>query len=68
MVLDHIEAVGYVENEKDVQTVSDLMDEIRDAVTDYQVSGDARLFPHSSLKKNWSRRKPNRPYITRTSN
>ena len=51
MVLDHIEAVGYVENEKDVQTVSDLMDEIRDAVTDYQVSGDARLFPHSSFLK-----------------
>ena len=36
-VLDQIETVGYVENEKDVQIVSGLMDDVRDAVTRYQV-------------------------------
>ena len=30
--------MGYVENDKDAQIVSELMDDIRDAVTDYQVS------------------------------
>ena len=37
-MLGNIGAVGYVENDEDVQTVSELMDDIRDAVTDYQVS------------------------------
>ena len=36
--------MGYVENDKDVQTVSELMDDIRDAITDYQVSSDPKLF------------------------
>ena len=32
-MLGHIDAVGYTENGKDVQTVSELMDDIRDAIT-----------------------------------
>ena len=32
--------MGYTENDEDVQIVSELMDDIRDAVVDYQVSGD----------------------------
>ena len=41
-VLDQIEAMGYVENDKDVQVVSELMDDVRDAVTRYQVSLDPK--------------------------
>ena len=53
-MLGHIGALGHVESDKDVQTVSELMDEIRDAVTDYQVSGDTRFFPHVfSFEQNW---------------
>ena len=50
-ILGHIEAVGHTENDKDVEIVSELMDNIRDAVADYQVSGDPRWFlqpSHSS--------------------
>jgi len=50
-VLDHIEAVEYKENDKDVQIVSELMDDVRDAVTDYQVSSDPRWFSITSLSK-----------------
>ena len=51
VVLGQIEAVGYVENEKDVQTVSELMDDIRDAITDYQVSSDSKPFMCTSSFK-----------------
>jgi len=45
--------VGYVENEKDVQTISELMDDIRDVITDYQVSSDVKqLLSTSSFKQN----------------
>ena len=47
-VLSDIEAVGYMENDRDVQIVSELMDDIQDAVTDYQVSSDPRWFLQSS--------------------
>ena len=43
-VLDRIEAVGYTENSKDAQAIFELMDEIQDAVTDYQVSGCSKPF------------------------
>lgn len=36
--------MGYKETDKDVQIVSELMDDIRDAVTNYQVCGDPRSF------------------------
>ena len=42
--MGRVEAVGYEENDRDAQIVSELMDNIRDAVTDYQVSGDYKLF------------------------
>ena len=40
--------MGYVANDKDAQIVTELMDEIRDAVTDYQVSGQLNGFYMSS--------------------
>ena len=40
-----------MENDKDVQTVSDLMDNIRDAITDYQVSTIPRWFLHTLYKR-----------------
>jgi len=68
-VLSHTEAVGYIENDKDVQTVSELMDEIRDAVADYQVSSNLRQhLCASSFKQNWSRWKTNRPCMIKISN
>jgi len=36
--------VGYTENDEDVQTVSELMDDIRDTVIDYQVCGIPNSF------------------------
>ena len=39
-VLGHVGAADYTGNEEDVRVVSGLMDEIRDAVMDYQVSDD----------------------------
>ena len=43
-MLGRVEAAGYTENDVDIQTVSELVDDIRDAVTDYQVSGDPKQF------------------------
>ena len=43
-VLDRVKVVGYTENNEDIQIVSELMDDIRDAVVDYQVSGDLDPF------------------------
>ena len=43
-VLDRVKASGYKENDEDVQIVSELMDDVRDAVTDYQVSDDPIRF------------------------
>ena len=37
-MLDHIQAEGHKGNDEDIRTVSELMDDIRDAITDYQVS------------------------------
>ena len=43
-VLSRVEAPGYTENDEDVQIVSEFMDDIRDAVIDYQVSGNPKPF------------------------
>ena len=45
MVLSRVEAAGYTRDNEEVQIVSELMDDIRDAVTDYQVCGDPNPFP-----------------------
>ena len=66
-MLGHIEAAGYMENDKDVQIVSELIDDVRDAVTDYQVSGDPEVLYVRSFKQNWSRWEPNRLYMIRVS-
>jgi len=42
-VLGRVEAAGYIENDEDIHVVSELMDDIRGAVTDYQVSGILKL-------------------------
>ena len=36
--------MGYTENDEDVQIVFEFMDDIRDAVTDYQVSVSLKAF------------------------
>ena len=43
-MLGRVEAADYTGSEEDVQAVSDLMDKIRDALTDYQVSVNLRQF------------------------
>jgi len=50
-VLDRVEAVGYTENDEDVQVVSELMDDIQGAVIDYQVSGNPERFLRASSFK-----------------
>jgi hypothetical protein len=44
VVLDRIETVGHAENKEDIQVVSELMDDIRDAVIACQVSGNLKAF------------------------
>ena len=46
-MLGHVETVGYTEDDEDVLAVSGLMDNIRDAVTNYQVSDLPSPFPQS---------------------
>lgn len=48
--MGRVEAVDYVGNEKDVRVVSDLVDDLRDAVMDYQVSGDSKQLLHLQLR------------------
>ena len=43
-VLDRVNAAGYKETDEDVRIVSEFMDDIRDAVTDYQVSSNPKQF------------------------
>ena len=51
-MLGRVEAADYAENDEDVRIVSELMDDIRDVVTDYQVSSDPEQFLRAlSLKK-----------------
>ena len=43
MVLDRIQAADYAGDDKDVQIVSELLDDLQDAVTDYQVREDLTI-------------------------
>jgi len=43
-VSDRIGAVGRMASEGDAQVVSELVDDIRDAVIDYQVSSTLKTF------------------------
>ena len=43
MVLDRIQAAGYMGDDKDIQIASELMDDMRGAVTDYQVREDLTI-------------------------
>ena len=45
VVLGRVEAADYAGNEEDVQIVTDLVDQIRDALSDYQVCLDPKQFP-----------------------
>ena len=51
-MLSCTEAADYVENKEDVQKTSDLVDQIQEALTDYQVSRDPKQFP-SSPSSRW---------------
>ena len=68
MVLDHIQAVGYMGDDKDIQIVSELMDDIRDAVTDHQVGENLTPFLRLSFLCNRSRWRTSRPYMIRIFN
>ena len=57
-----------MENDEDVQIVSELMDDIRDTVTDYQVSSDLRPFLSSPHSVNRSRWRTSRLYMIRILN
>lgn len=48
--MGRVEAVEYTGNEEDVRAVSNLVDEIRDAAIDYQVSGDLNQFLQPPLR------------------
>ena len=65
VVLDRIEAAGHAGNAKDIQIASDLMDNIRDAITDYQVRGDPKPFLQPSHSGNRSRLCTSRPCAIR---
>ena len=65
MVSDSVEAVGYAGNDKNVRILSELADDIRDAVVDYQVRDDPVSFPWPSQSRNWSRWRTSRPYMIR---
>lgn len=43
-VIDRVTAVGYTESDEDAKIVSELTDDIRDALIDYQVSGNPKPF------------------------
>ena len=68
MVLDRIQAAGYMGDDKDIQIVSELMDDIRDVVTDYQVREDLTPFPRPSHSGSRSRWRTSRPYTIRIFN
>jgi hypothetical protein len=56
MILGRIEAADYTGNDEDVQIVSELMDDVRDAVADYQVSCDPKPLlsaPHLGNRFRW---------------
>ena len=67
-LLGRVKAADYTENDEDVQTIAELMDEIRDAVTDHQVSGDSRLLLRSPHSDTPSRRRNSRSCMIRVSN
>ena len=68
MVVGRVEAAGYVANNGDAQIVSELVDEIRDAVTDYQVRDNPKLFTPPTHPDNLSRWCTSRPYMIRIFN
>jgi len=43
-VSDRVEVVGYTENDGDAQIVCELMDDIRDAVIDYQTAQQQAVY------------------------
>jgi len=42
-VLGRVEAAGYTENDEDIHILSELMDDIRDPITNYQVGSTPKL-------------------------
>ena len=67
-VLGRVETPGYTEDNEDVRVASKLMGDIRDAVTDYQVSCYPNPFPPTISSGDWSRPHTSRLFTTRISN
>ena len=68
MVSDRIQAADYAGDDKDFRIVSELMDDIRDTVTDYQVREDITPFLRPSHSGHRSRWRTSRPYTIRIFN
>jgi len=67
-ILNRVDAAGHTENDEDVQIVSELMDDIRDAVTDFQVGCDPKSILRVLHPGNRSRRRANTSYMRKFSN
>ena len=50
-MLDRTQAEGYTRNDEDVDIVSELTDDIRDVITDYQVSVVFALLLRPQLRR-----------------
>ena len=50
MLYDRINAQSYEECQDDIRAVSDIAEDIRDALLDYQVGGDKSYVAFGSLK------------------
>ena len=66
--MDRVEDVDYKENDESARIVSELVDDIRDVVIDYQVSRDPNSSSGSLHSGNWSRRRTSKLYMIRISN
>ena len=67
VLCNRIDAEGYEESQDDIQAVSDMAEDIRDVLLDYQVCGDGLYATGVQLKSEHSGRwHSNRRYTTRT--
>jgi len=67
VLYNRINVKGYEESQDDIQAVSDIAEDIRDALLDYQVCGDKSYATGVQLKLQRSDRWHNsRRYTTRT--
>ena len=65
---NRIGAASHMTSEGDAQIVSELIDDMRDAVMEYQVGSPLEAFLWPPFRQNLTRWHTNGPYMTRTSN